>query len=470
MISAKRRCHPCTARVVVALLFWTCPVGGFAVGQSADAIIPVEIFDPGYLAGDSNYHSVTAASDGFVYFSMNSHHPNSSARLFRFDPSGESVELLGDVTEALGIDPLRQIPHGKIHTALVEHEGYLYFATHTSQYEGNLPDMSPSDGRLPYQGGHFMRYNLTSGAFEDLAHLQLPNEGIITMALDQENETLYGLTWPTGLLISYNLHEGLLHNWGAVQERGEWGQLPEEWDFINRKLAVDGAGSLYGSSDTGRIWHFELGQQRPVQYLAGLTLDAVPRYYEDNFMYANEPHFFWRNWRTILWNESTASFWGLHGGSTQLFEFDPNAGMLRSVASLRAGPETTQRNPYRTQLGLTLGPNNTLYYLAHGPPVEVEGRRNVQTSVYLLTYHIGTGQVTNHGALMGAGNRRVYFTESIAIGVDGHPYTVAWVETVDTERMAAVQAARGLAVPEETRDVIYEMQLVRLPPLKQFAE
>ena len=52
---------------------------------------------------------------------------------------------------------------------------------------------------------------------------------------------------------------------------------------------------------------------------------------------------------------------------------------------------------------------------------------------------------------------------SNAIGPDDHLCTVAWVEALDPERMEQVQSARGFAVPEETKDTIYEIQLVRMP-------
>jgi hypothetical protein len=436
---------------------------------AAQQRVPVDLFNPAYLEGDSNYHSLTAASDGMIYFTVNTHHPKSSVKFYRFDPVEDSVELLGDITEELGEDVERQIPHGKIHTPLVEHDGYLYFSTHTSQYVGSLPAMSPDDGRAPYHGGHFVRYHLNTRTFEELAHLNLPNEGIITMAVDTANGVLYGLTWPTGLLISFDLDERLLHNWGAVQERGEWGRLPDEWDFICRRLAIDPDGNLYGGTDTGRIWRLERDTQRPVDYLDPLTLDGIPPMQEVDFEIEPEPHFFWRNWRTILWNPTTESFWGLHGGSTQLFEFRPESGILRSVRSMRVGGSGDgQRNPYRTQLGLMLGPDNTLYYLAHGPAIELPGRREVKTSVHLLSYDIDTDELTDHGALIGPDDRRVFFAESIALGPDGHLYTVAWVETIDADQMERIQSARGNAVPAETTDVIYEIQLIRLPALASF--
>ncbi len=268
--------------------------------RASDTTIPTRLFDPGFLAGDCNYHSLTSASAGILYFTIGTHNDQHSVRIFRFDPATEAVSEVAKLSDALGQDLTREIPDGKIHTPLIEHDGQLYFGTHTSFYDGNLPNMSPADGRAPYSGEHFMRYDLKTGAFEDLAHLQLPNEGIITMAMDRKNETLYGLTWPTGLLLSYNLEEGLLHNWGAVQQRGEWGLPPEDWNFICRRLALDPQGNLFGGTDTGRIWHFESGPQRPLKYYEKLSLTNIAPVQQAGFEIPAEAHFFWNNWRTVL--------------------------------------------------------------------------------------------------------------------------------------------------------------------------
>ncbi|MEX0326500.1 MAG: hypothetical protein AB3N33_10470 [Puniceicoccaceae bacterium] len=436
-----------------------------ATNPSVSAEVPVRLFNPEYLEGDCSYHSLTAASDGMIYFTIGTHHEQSAARIYRYNPSDESIDEIGDLTKILGDDPSRQILHGKIHTPLIEDEGYLYFSTHTSSYDGNLPNMRPADGRAPYPGGFLMRYELASGTYEKLAQLQLPNEGIITLTMDTSSDTLYALTWPTGLLLSYNLEEGLLLNWGAVQERGEWGQLPGEWSFICRRLAMDSAGNLFGSTDTGRVWKFVKGQQRPVEYLPGLNVADVAPSQEGGFELLAEPHYFWFNWRTILWNPNTASFWGLQGGSTQLFEFTPENLSLRSVHSLR--PTTvsadSRRNPFRTQLGLTLGPDNTLAYLAHAPGIENDDREPLATSVHLVTYAIGSGKFKDHGPLLASSDARVFFAESLELGLDGHLYTVAWVESTDPAKREAVQKARGKAAPKETEEVIYEIQLVQLP-------
>lgn len=439
----------------------------FCFIQSIQGSVETRIFDPGYLEGDCNYHSIKAASDGYIYFSVSTHQPRSSARIYRFQPQTEKTELVGDLGEILNTDVEKEIPHGKIHSELYEHKGSLYFATHTSSYDGNLPDMRPKDGRSRYPGGHFMRYDLESGQFESLAQLQMPNEGMITMTLNRATETLYSLTWPTSLLVSYQLDEKLLHNWGATQNRGEWGHLGSEWSFICRKLAVDNLGTLYGSTDTGRIWKLDTDQQRPLFYLDGLNVNEVPPFQEENFSILPEPHYYWQGWRTILWNPNTESFWGLHGGSTHLFELNPKNQLLRSVRSLRPQgiPQNAQRNPFRTQLGFMLGPNNTLLYLAHAPGIPVEGRRDLKTSVHLLSYQIDEDRFQDHGPLVTEDGRRIFFTESIELGQDGHLYTVAWVETINPSQAQKVRMARGQTGPTETDDILYEIQLVQLEKL-----
>jgi hypothetical protein len=434
-----------------------------ALRAQSPSELSVEVFDPEFLVGDSAYHALAVASNGQVYFSIGTHEPTSSTFLFRFDPDTENVETLADLSEVTGIDADREIPHGKVHTPMFEHDGALYFATHTSVYADLLPDFTPEDGRRAYQGGHFMRVSLGTGAVESVAAVGLPNEGLISMSLDPNAGMLYGLTWPSGILVGHDLDSGQFHNWGAVQGRGEWGQLGTDWDFICRSLGLDATGRLYGSTNEGEIWWLDRENPRPLQHYRQLDLDAVPAIQAESFAITDEAHFFWRNWRTIAWNPATESFWGIHGGSSQLFEFTPDEGTLRSVhRMIPAGVKADRRNPWRTQLGFVIGSDNTIYYLAHGPPAEASGRPPVRSSVHLLTYQIDQGEFVDHGILTTPDGRRVFFTESLALSPAGDLYTVAWVETTDPARQVAIREARGEAAPDETKEAIYEMQLVRL--------
>ncbi len=426
-------------------------------------LIQADLFFPSFDQGDSNYNALAAVSDGTLHFVVGTHNSKYGCRYCIFDPKTESMSLAGKLDEVLHEPATTHIPQGKVHTPLVEHKGKVWFATHTSFYHGDLPDLD-SGSRIPYSGGRFLSYDLKTGQFEELARV-MPGEGIITMAMDTENEVLYGLTWPSGMLVSYDIGPKALHCWGAVQGRGEWGNHPEEWDRICRTLGVDPSGRVYGSTMDGKIWKYDASSGRRVSFIDGLDLSRLP------FSQASEETKkgdFQNNWRSIAWNPTTQSFWGILWETTTLFEFIPSANYLRAVTEMR--PEAYQkmpRNPEISQLGFMLGPNNTLYYLAHGPAVEIEGRPPVQSGLYLLTYEIDRHRLINHGPVLSRDQRRVFFAESIAIGADDHIYTVAWVEVTDPIRRDEISAARQSG-PAETSQMVYEMLLVRLPRWQEF--
>jgi hypothetical protein len=425
--------------------------------------IQADLFQPDFPVGDSNYNALAATFDGKIHFVVNTHNSAFGCRYYVFDPKTETVNLAGKLDEVLGEAAATHIPQGKVHTPLIEHKGKVWFATHTSFYHGDLPELNSGE-RVPYGGGHFMNYDLATGRFNDLAKA-LPGEGIITMAMDQEREVLYGLTWPSGILLSYDIGKGALQCWGAVQGRGEWGHHPFEWDRICRRLGVAPTGEVYGSTMDGRIWKYDPSQENRVSFIEGLDLSKAPLSQSAAETTKGD---FESNWRGIDWNPATKSFWGILWETTTLFEFAPSASYIRSVAELR--PEAYQgmpRNPEISQLGFMLGPNNTIFYLAHGPEVEIEGRPSVQSGLYLMTYDINKGVLANHGPILSRDQRRVFFAESIAIGSDDHLYTVAWVEVTDPVRKESIAKARAFG-PAETAQMVYEMLLVRLPRWQEF--
>ncbi len=431
--------------------------------ESLERCIEAEVFQPGFLVGDSNYHSIVAASDGKIHFTVNTHDIDHACRYYTFDPKTETMTLVGELDKILGEDAKTHISQGKVHTPLFEHDGKLWFATHTSFYQGGLPGTDSGD-RIPHSGGHFMSYDLETGGFTDLAKV-LPSEGIITMNMDKANEILYGLTWPSGLLVSYDIKKDELRCWGAVQGRGEWGRRPWEWDRICRALGIDPEGNVYGSTMDGLIWQYARNQLPRVRYIEGLDLSRVPLSQSAEETMKGD---FQNNWRVIEWNPSTKSFWGLLFETTTLFEFIPSANYIRSVAELRPEPyQGMPRNPEISQLGFMIGPKNTIFYLAHGPAVEIEGRPPVQSGLYLLTYEIDQGKFTDHGPIFSKDQRRVFFSESIAIGPDDHIYSVAWVEVTDPERAAVIREARKSG-PVETEQMVYEILLTRLPKWRRF--
>ena len=115
----------------------------------------------------------------------------------------------------------------------------------------------------PIRGGAFMRYHPGSGTFEHLASIPLENEGLITLEMDKAGNRLIALTWPSGILFTYDIPNDRLLQFGATNE--------------------------------GRIWEFDPARQRPVEVIKGLSLDSVPPVAEASFEITEDPHFFWRN-------------------------------------------------------------------------------------------------------------------------------------------------------------------------------
>ena len=436
--------------------------------------IAADLFQPDFSVGDSNYHSLTVASDGKIHFVINTHNNSYGCRYFIFDPKTSAITLAGKLDEVLGEPAATHIPQGKVHVPLFEHQGKMWFATHTAFYHGDLPEVD-SGKKKPYNGGHFMNYDMQTGQFTELG-CPVPGEGIITLAMDKQKAMLYGLTWPSGILVTYDIAKGEARSWGGVQGRGEWGQRPakgsgnnEGWDRICRTLGVDPSGGVYGSSMSGRIWKYDPAQYNHVSFIDGLNLAQLPVTQSSQETLRGD---FENNWRVIEWNPATNSFWGILWDTTALFEFIPAKNYLRSLGELRTyAYRNMPRNPESSQLGFMIGPGNTLFYLANGPAVEIENRPAVQSGLCLITYDIDKAVMVNHGPILSRERngdlRRVFFSESITIGADDRIYTVAWVEVCDPSRRKALAEARSSG-PAETSGMIYEMQLVRLPKWQKF--
>lgn len=428
--------------------------------------IPCDFFQPNFLQGDSNYHSLSSASDGKLYFSIDTHNQDYACAFYSFDPATEEMKLIAHLDKPFGEDALTGISNGKVHVPFFENDGKLYFSTHLSHYEGGLPGFNTE--KPLYKGGFFASYDLKTGAFENLGRI-IPNEGLITMTMDKENEMLYGLSWPSALLISYDMKRKEMRSWGAVQDRGEWGHLTGEWDRVCRTLGLDPDGNVYGSTMGGRIWKFEAGNMpRPLSYIPGLDLSRATFSQSSE---ETEKGNFQHNWRVVEWNSVTKSFFGILWETTALFEFDPEKEYIRSLADFRHEYyQGMPRNPEISQLGFIIAPDhNTILYLANGPATEIEGKKTMQAGLYLLSYDIARREMKNHGLVLGKNNKRPFFAESLAIGADDHLYSVAWVEVDDESRRATIARAREYS-PEETSKVEYEIQLIRLPKWEKFSK
>ena len=326
---------------------------------------------------------------------------------------------------------------GKSHVNFVEHDGKLYFATHVGYYtliDGMEKIGVPPAGYKPYPGGHFLAYDMTTGKFHNLAKAPR-GEGILTMNMDTRRGRLYGITWPSGRFIRYDLAANDLKDLGPISKQGENGK-GENYRTLCRALAVDPQdGSVYSTTGDGDILRY-IYDSDSIEIVKGEDMR------KDYFgLYdATSPGHMAYNWRQIVWCKAEKAAYGVHGNSGYLFRFDPRIPRLSVLERITSEPSKLSGMYDQFSygyLGFTLGPDGrTLHYLTGGP-VYIDGKRvrgKSETAMgeskgienlHLITYNIPTGKYTDHGLVFYANGQRPAYVNSIAVGKDGTVYTLA---------------------------------------------
>jgi hypothetical protein len=317
--------------------------------------------------------------------------------------------------------------------------GKIYFATHVGFYEiidgiERLPVTPPKDYSL-YPGGHIVSFDLTSGKFEDLA-IAPDGEGIITMTLDAERGQIYGITWPKGYFIHYDIWNDKLNNLGLVSANGEAGIPGEDYRVLCRSMFIDHRdGAVYYSNSEGDIFFYKQGFESPKKVEGvHLRLDYFGKYdptYPGSMGY---------NWRRIVWYAREGVAYGVHGNSGYLFRFDPHIPKVEIVERITSEP--SRKSGMFDQfsygyLGFELGPDNeTLYYLTGGP-IYIDGNRVTGLdeiamgaakgleNLHLITYNIPNKKYIDHGPIFYEDGERPTYVNSIAIDNSGDVYTLA---------------------------------------------
>ncbi len=186
------------------------------------------VFNSGFPLAHDTFNGMLCASDGKIYYVLCASTKDTGAQMYSYDPATGKIQHLGDLTEASGEKGLKAIPQGKSHVNFVESNGKLYFATHCGHYtvkNGKETMALPEPGYEPYPGGHFLAYDMASGKFERLADAPA-QQGIVTMNMDTKRGRLYGLTWPSGYFLRYDLETRSLKNLGPTSGEGEAGNGP----------------------------------------------------------------------------------------------------------------------------------------------------------------------------------------------------------------------------------------------------
>lgn len=396
----------------------------------------------GFDLAHDTYNAISPASDGRIYYCLSSQSIDTGGQLYVYDPSADKVEHLGDLTELCGEAGTKSIVQGKSHSNFYESDGKLYTSTHVGYYEmidgmECLPVNAPEGYKL-YPGGHILSYDLASGKFEDLA-IMPEGEGVVTMNMDTKRKQIFLITWPRGYFVHYNVNTGEMKNLGLISGNGEAGKVGDDYRVLCRSMLTDPRdGKVYFSTAEGDIYFYdpEAGAINKLEDV-DLRLDYFGKY--DH----TRPGSMQYNWRRIVWYESEGVAYGVHGNSGYLFKFDPRAKKIEIVKRITSEP--SRKSGMFDQfsygyLGFDMGPDGeTIYYLTGGP-IYIDGKRvkGVEEiamgaargleNLHLITYNIPTNKYIDHGPIFYSDGSRPTYVNSIAVGRDGHVYTLARFE------------------------------------------
>lgn len=138
---------------------------------------------------DGQWQGITAASDGACYFGSSTHSPRHGAGFFRFDPVSRQLTILAeDVTAICGENPAKTPPQGKIHSPVVERDGWLYFATHLANYW--------EEAKNTYTGAHVIGYRMATSEFRDFGILRPRFSIYSAIDVDPNQRVLYAFSVP----------------------------------------------------------------------------------------------------------------------------------------------------------------------------------------------------------------------------------------------------------------------------------
>jgi hypothetical protein len=397
--------------------------------SSPDTVIRARLHPSGFEKSDSNFYSLSKASDGNLYYTLCSHDLNTHGRVYRYEPSADRVTLLGDLGELCGEAGKKTIPQGKSHTPFFECDGKLYVSTQYGFFQSSEDKERPAsvpEGYKPYPGGHFLSYDLANGRFDDLGAC-VPEDGIISMQLDPIRKRIYGLTWPRGYFLVYDLSARRLRNMGKVSRDGELGE-GERYLCLCRALGVwPETGDVYFTNADGEILRYGFARD-VVEPVAGVHMKR------DIFgsWDPHKPGHQGYNWRDLFWHETDRVFYGVHPKSAWLFRFDPAVPKLTLLDRICAQElrESGRFEPFRYgYLSLRLGlDGHTIHYLTsvYGLKPEVGPDRN--QAVHLVTYDLRTGEYADHGLLRLTNDRYPVMAQTLVVHPNGKLYSCPWLE------------------------------------------
>ena len=318
----------------IVLLSWT------VAGAQTQAVqsFPLNVYKS---VLDGQWQGIRYASDGNVYFGSSTHSAHHGAAFFKFDPRTRQITMLAeDLTTICGEDPQTN-PQGKLHSDIVEANGWLYMSMH---FSSELPGAYEH-----WTGSHVIGYQLATGAFHDFGVVHPNYTSYSAIGVDPARHYLYiFVTGQDAGDVSYlyriDTITGAKTNLGQVG--GAWDA--SFWTFVDRRGDVwfsvsSGNGALHRvNGATGRIDVFP---------------NALPPMYRWDSQQLVSPAEQAKRW--IMWMQPL-------DGDRALFTLGWNGGMLYLFDSTKPIGSGQEFQPIKhigySDLGLAIGGSRLFYY------------------------------------------------------------------------------------------------------------
>ncbi len=369
-----------------------------------------------------SFNGMGVANDGTIYYVIDSRVHNIPGQMYSLNPQTRQITHIADLNTATGQGDIKAVAQGKVHVDFVEDHGKLYFTTHLGYYNessGIERRAVPPDGYQPYPGGHFVSYDLRTGKFDSLA-IAPHGEGIISFNMDGKRGRLYGLTWPSGDFLRFDLKSQQLKDFGSFFDEGEAGKIGSTYRAICRRIVVDpDSGSAYWTTGDGAIHEYRYDSDT-VATVAEVNLrkDYFGQFDPSDYGMAY-------NWRAAVWNPNDHAIYGINGASGYLFRFDPVTRTIRvlqrltSEASQATGMFDKVKYGY---LGMALDVRNDVIYYLTGAPAPPGSRRDEGS--HLISYNIATEKYEDRGEIVLENDEPAGDEQALVLGHDGLIYTL----------------------------------------------